>query len=136
MIFIKNRTIIGIIFVFLAISICFFISPIINKAASAKVDVVCVTKDVPQGRIIKEDDIKIVTVGAYNLSPKAVKEKELVIGKYAAVDLKEDAILLNTKITEDANGADDVFKSLDGTKLAMSISIIPISNKSVDKKSA
>jgi len=119
----KNRTIIGIACMLLAIAVCFGVAPLVNRAASAKMDVVCVAGDVPQGRVIKEDDIKIVTVGAHNLSPKAIKDKETVVGQYAACDLKEDEILLNTKITRDANGAEDVFKSLDGSRQAMSITI-------------
>ena len=119
----KNRTIIGIVCMLLAVAVAFGVAPLINKAAAQKVDVVCAAADVPQGRVLTEDDIKIVTVGAYNLSEKAIKDKEQVLGKYAACDLKEDAILLDTKITDQANGAEDIFKSLDGTKQAMSITI-------------
>jgi pilus assembly protein CpaB len=119
----KNRTIIGIVCMILAIAICFGVAPLLNRSASAKVDVVCAAADIPQGRIITEDDIKIESKGAYNLSPKAIRDKDQVIGRYAACDLKEDAMLLVTNINNEANGAEDIFKSLDGAKQAISITL-------------
>jgi pilus assembly protein CpaB len=107
----------------LAVAVAFGAAPLINKAADQKVDVVCIAADIPQGRVITEDNLKIVTVGAYNLSSKAIKDKAHAIGRFAATDLKEDAILLDTKITEDANGAEDIFRTLDGTKQAISITL-------------
>ena len=119
----KNRTIIGIVCMILAIAVCFGVAPLINRAASATVDVVCAAADIPHGKQITADDVKIETVGAYNLSPKAIKDKNQIVGKYAACDLKADVILLDTNINTEATGADDVFKSLDGSKQAISISI-------------
>jgi pilus assembly protein CpaB len=119
----KNRTIIGIVCMLLAVAVAFGIAPLLNRAASAKVDVVCAAADITQGRLITEADIKIVTVGAHNLTARAIRDKEIVIGRYAACDIKAEAILLDTKITDDANGAEDIFRSLDGTKQAICITL-------------
>ena len=119
----KNRTIIGIICMLLAIGVAFGVAPLLNRAASQKVDVVKMAVDLPQGKMITENDVKIVTVGAYNLSPKAIRDKSHVIGWYAATDLKEDAILLDSKITDEINSANDVFRTLDGSQKAISITL-------------
>lgn len=119
----KNRTILGIVCMLLAVAVCFGIAPLVNRAASAKVDVVCVAVDVPHGKVISGDDVKIVTIGAHNLSPKVIRDKGAVIGKYAACDLKADMMLLDTHTTHESNDAADIFKSLDGSKQAISISI-------------
>jgi len=107
----------------LAVAVCFGAAPLINRVSEQKVEVVKMAADVPQGRIITENDIKIVEVGAHNLSPKAIKDISHVIGMYAAADLKTDSILLTTKITDEANGAEDVFRALDGSQKAISITI-------------
>lgn len=119
----KNRTIIGIACMLLAVAVCFGVAPLVNRAASQKIDIVCAAADIPHGRMITENDIKIVTVGAHNLSPKAVREPAQIIGSYAACDIKEDTILLDTQITDNSIGAEDVFRTLDGSKQAISISI-------------
>ena len=119
----KNRTIIGIVCMLLAIAVCFGVAPIINRGLSAKTDVVIMLADVPQGRQISEEDIKIEMVGAYGLSPKTITNTELVIGKFAATDLKTDEMLIDSKITDNAEGAEDVFRALDGSKQAISITI-------------
>ena len=119
----KNRTIIGIVCMLLAVAVAFGIAPLLNRAASARVDVVCAAVDITHGRLITEADIKIVSVGAHNLTARAIRDKEIVIGRYAACDIKADAILLDSKITDDANGAEDIFRALDGSKQAISITL-------------
>ena len=119
----KNRTIIGIVCMLLAVGVCFGVAPLINRGLSAKIDVVIMAADVGQGRVITEEDVKIETVGAYGLSPKVITDKSLVIGKFAAADLKADEMLIDSKITDTADGAEDVFRALDGSKQAISITI-------------
>jgi len=119
----KSRTAIGVVCMLLAIAVCFGVAPLVNKGLAQKADVVCVAADLNQGRLITEEDVKIVTVGAYNLSPKVIKDKSQVVGRFAASDLKEDEMLMESKVTGDADGAENVFKALDGSKQALSITI-------------
>ena len=46
-----------------------------------------------------------------------------VIGKYASSTLYAGDILTKAKLTKDANSADDVFATLDGSKVAVSVTI-------------
>ena len=101
----------------------FAVTPLVNRAASSKTDIVRVAKDIHQGKRIAEDDIQTVSVGAHNLPENVIKDPAEVIGQYAATDLKTDDYLLPGKLSANADSADDVFKALDGERQAMSISI-------------
>ena len=48
----KNRTIIGVICIILSVTVMFGISPVINKMASKKIEVIQVSKKVEQGEKI------------------------------------------------------------------------------------
>ena len=50
----KNRTIIGIVCIVLALILTFAIAPLVNKMAESKVDIVRMTSDVVQGHQISE----------------------------------------------------------------------------------
>lgn len=119
----RNRTILGILCMIFAVLIMFGISPIINKLSVAKIDIVRVKIDVPKGHQITDKDIETVTVGGFNLPKDVIKDKKAVIGKYATCDLKVEDYILLAKIKETADNSDDVFRSLDGNEVAMSIAI-------------
>jgi pilus assembly protein CpaB len=119
----KNRTIIGIFCIILAVTVMFGISPIINKAASGKADIVRVKTDIPKGKQITAEDIENVTVGAFNLPLTVIKDKRKVIGKYTLCELKKDDTILTTKISDTADKADDIFRTLNGNEQVISITI-------------
>lgn len=121
----KNRTVIGVVCAVLAAVLMFAVSPLINKAAAGKVEIVRLVKDIPQGRMVTEQDIVTVTVGGYNLPQSIVKDKTTVIGKYAACDLKKDDYLFPSKLSDTVDNAEDVFRTLNGSEQAISI---PIAN--------
>ena len=73
--------------------------------------------------MISDTDIEVVTVGSYNLPNDVITKKEDVLGKFAAVDLKKGDYLLPSKVTSVSDSADDVFRTLDGTKQAISVTI-------------
>ena len=123
-----NRTILGLFCVLLAIGVAFGAAPIINKTAAAKTDIVRVTRNISQGSKITDDDVQIVNVGAHGLPESVIKNTDAVIGKYAAVDLRTDDYLLPSKLGDTADSADYVFKTLDGSRQAMSISIGSFAN--------
>ena len=52
-----------------------------------------------------------------------LRDKNAVIGKYAAVDLKKDDYLLPVKLSDKADSANDVFRSLNGAEVAISVAI-------------
>ena len=119
----KNRTIIGIVCIVLALVVTFAVAPLVNKLSDSRTDIVRLKTDIAQGHMIQESDIEIVTVGSTGLPTNIITKKEAVVGKFAACDLKANTDLLQSMISDKSDSADDVFHTLDGTKQAISITI-------------
>lgn len=119
----KNRTIIGIVCIVLALVVTFAVAPLVNKLSDSRTDIVRLKNDIVQGHMIQEGDIEVVTVGSTGLPTNIITKKEAVVGKFAACDLKANTDLLQSMISDKSDSADDVFHTLDGTKQAISITI-------------
>ena len=119
----KNRTILGVLCIVLAVALVFGITPLVSRLGAKKIEVVCAAADIPQGRIITEADLKLVTVGGYGLPDKIIRTKAEIVGKYAACDLMADGLLMDTQVSATGGGTEDVLRSLNGAKQAMSITI-------------
>ena len=119
----KNRTIIGIVCIVLALIVTFAVAPMVNKISDSRTDIVRMKKDVDQGHLISDDDIEIVTVGSHGLAIDTITKKEDVIGKFAACDLKVGDSLFPSKLSLTSDSADDMFHTLNGEKQAISITI-------------
>ena len=119
----KNRTIIGIVCIVLALVVTFAVAPLVNKLSDSRTDIVRLKNDIVQGHMIQESDIEVVTVGSTGLPTNIITKKEAVVGKFAACDLKANTDLLQSMISDKSDSADDVFRALDGKKQAISITI-------------
>lgn len=119
----KNRTIIGIVCIVLALVVTFAVAPLVNKLSDSRTDIVRLKSDIVQGHMIQESDIEVVTVGSTGLPANVITKKEAVVGKFAACDLKANTDLLQSMLSDKSDSADDVFHTLDGTKQAISITI-------------
>ncbi len=119
----KNRTIIGIICIVLALVVTFAVAPLVNRMAESRVNIVRMTKDVVRGHQISENDVEVVKVGGYNLPADIILKKENVVGRFATTDLKTGDYLLPSKLTNTSDKANDVFRTLNGDKQAISITI-------------
>lgn len=119
----KNRTVLGLICILVALIITFAVAPLVNRVADKRIDIVRMKNDVSQGYKISEEDIELVSVGAYNLPSDVITQSSDVIGKYASCDLMSGDWLTPSKLSEASDSADDIFRTLDGTKQAISITI-------------
>ena len=119
----KNRTVIGIICMVLAVAITFCVAPIVNKLASDTTTVIRLSAEAKQGTQITEAQIETVEVKTDTIPISVIVEKSAVVGKYAASNLYSGDYFTKDKLTGDANTADDVFASLDGNKVAVSVTI-------------
>lgn len=106
-----------------ALVLSFAVAPLVNRFSDSRFEIVCVKRDVTKGHQITEDDIQEVTVGGYGLPTGVIKDRAAVIGKYAACDMVSDDFILPSKLTDNADSADDIFMNLDGSQVAMSITI-------------
>ena len=119
----KNRTVIGLICIFLSLIICFGLTPLFNSELRAQTEIVRATTTVKKGEVITADKLEMVKVGAFNLPDNVVKSKENVVGKYVNVDLQKGDYIFSSKLSEKSLTEFEYLNDLDGTKLAMSITI-------------
>ena len=126
--FFKNRTVIGVICIMLSLIISFGLTPLFNKSVSQKTEIVRVVKEIKSGDEITNDMVQIVEVGGYNLPDNIIKNKETVIGKYAAADLGIGDYILNTKLSDIPAAENAYLYNLVGSKQAISITIKTFAN--------
>ncbi len=119
----KNRTIIGIICMVLAVVITFLVAPLVNNITSDTTTIIRLAKDVKHGVQISESDIEEVKVKSDTIPDGVINSKKTIVGKYAASNLYKGDYFTKPKISGEANTADDVFASLDGKKMAVSVTI-------------
>lgn len=119
----KNRTVIGIVCIILAVAVTFVVSPLVNKISDQKTEVIRFTTDVGHGVKITDEHIELVEISNSALPDKTIKSKDAVVGKYATADLFKGDIATESKVTDNANTANDIMASLKGDKIAMSITI-------------
>ena len=124
----KNRTIIGIISVILAVTVMFGISPIINKMASGRMQVVQVTKKIEQGQVITAEDITKVEIGSYGVKDGVIKDEKQIVGKFATSDIYPNINIYSEILSDTADSANDIFKTLNGTQQAISVTISSFAN--------
>ena len=121
--FLKNRTVIGVICIVLALIICFAVTPLFNQELAQKTEIVRVTKDIRLGDEITADMVKTVEVGGYNLPDTVVRNLDTVVGKYASAALAAGDYIIASKVADEPAAENAYLYSLDGTKQAISISV-------------
>ena len=119
----KNRTVIGIICIVVAVIITFVIAPLINNVTSGAVSTVRLNQDVKQGSVITETMLEEIEINKDALSKDSISEKSHIVGKFAASNLYSGDYITKSKLTDDGNTADDVFSSLDGSNVAISVTV-------------
>ena len=63
----RNRTVVGVLCILLALLICFGVTPLFSRSASEKAEIVRVTADIKEGDEITAEMVQTVEVGAYSL---------------------------------------------------------------------
>ena len=119
----KNRTIIGIVCMILAVAMTFAVAPLVNRLTSDTTTVVRLKQEVGRGAKITAEQVETVKVKTDTMPQGVYVNTADVIGKYASSTLYAGDILTKAKLTKDANSADDVFASLNGSKVAVSVTI-------------
>ena len=126
--FLKNRTVIGVICILLALIICFAVTPLFNKTISEKMEIVRVVKPVKIGEEITADKVSVVEVGGYNLPEDVVRNLDTAIGKFASADLAVGDYIISSKIAEEPAAENAYLYNLTGKKQAISVSLKAFAN--------
>ena len=121
--FLKNRTVLGIICIALALIICFAITPLFNASKSSTMKIVRVKSVLKIGQEITSKDIEVVEVGAYNMPSEVVQKSEDVVGKYASAEMIKGEYVLAAKISDSPASENAYLYNLTGEKRAISITI-------------
>ena len=119
----RNRTVIGVLCILLALIICFGVTPLFSRSASEKTEIVRVTKDIKEGDEIIAEMVQTVEVGAYNLPQNLMTDKKEVVGKYATADLAAGDYILSSKLSAVPAAENAYLYNLDGKKQAISVTI-------------
>ena len=119
----RNRTVIGVLCILLALIICFGVTPLFSRSASEKTEIVRVTKDIKEGDEITAEMVQTVEVGAYNLPQNLMTDKKEVVGKYATADLAAGDYILSSKLSAVPAAENAYPYNLDGKKQAISVTI-------------
>lgn len=119
----RNRTVIGVLCILLALIICFGVTPLFSRSASEKTEIVRVTKDIKEGDEITAEMVLTVEVGAYNLPQNLMTDKKEVVGKYATADLAAGDYILSSKLSAVPAAENAYLYNLDGKKQAISVTI-------------
>jgi len=115
--------VLGLICIVLSLVICFGLTPLFNGAVQAQTDIVRVTKDIKKGDLITPDMVTVVKAGGYNLPADVLKQKDNAVGKYAKTDLYVGDYILQGKLSNQPLAEFEYLTELDGSRLAMSVTI-------------
>lgn len=121
--FLKNRTVLGVICIALALIICFAITPLFNASKSSTMKIIRIKNDVKIGQEITSKDIEVVEVGAYNMPSEVMQKSEDVVGKYASAEMIKGEYVLAAKISDSPASENAYLYNLTGEKRAISITI-------------
>ena len=124
----KNRTVLGITCIVLALIMCFVVSPLIIRTSNKTMDVVRVTADIKSGDEITKEMVTEVKMTSINQPENVIEDAKSVIGKYATMDMTKGDYVLKNKIADTPYVENTYLAGLDGTNRAMSVTIKSFAN--------
>lgn len=119
----RNRTTLGILCILASLTLCFGITPLINRGFSAKIKIVRMKTDAKAGEVLSSSMLEEVEVGKYNLPDDVILNLDDANGKYLTADVLAGDYLLSGKVTDEPERENEYLYGLDGNKQAMSVTI-------------
>lgn len=96
----KNRFVVGVICLSLAVIIGFVLVPFVNNLTKNTVEVVRAKTDITMGTQLTEDMLEMVEVGKINLPHDTATDIKQVVNMFAEVDLRTGDIILTSKVKD------------------------------------
>lgn len=119
----KNRTIIGLLCIILALIICFGLAPLVAGSTAKQIQISRVSKEIPKNTKITSEMLENVKVGAYNLPDNVIRNRNDIVGQYSKIEMLPGDYVLSSKLSPTPLGTDEYLTRLDGKKQAISITI-------------
>lgn len=119
----RNKTLLGILCIAVALVICFVVTPFVNRGLSSKTAIVRMKSNAIAGEQITKDMIEVVQVGKYNLPANVCKSEADVVGKYLNAEVYQGDYILSTKLSDEPALENAYLYNLDGSKQAISVTI-------------
>ena len=119
----KKRTLLGVFCVVLALVVAFVLAPMLYQRQTEMVSVVQMAGNVSQGTVLAEENLELVEIPAANVPQGALTEKGHAVGQFTTAGLFAGDVVTSAKVTQESMQADDVLATLDGSKVAVSITI-------------
>ncbi len=120
---VKSHIFIGILSVAVGLLISFVLTPIYSSALEKKGEVVKVKKPIKAGALIKSEDIESVQIGIFNISNKIIRNKDLVIGKYARTSLYPEMYIIKELLSDTPVEQDLYLNDIPDNKYAISVTV-------------
>ena len=96
----QNKIIVGVMCIIIAAILAFFFLPSINKSKSNTEKIFVLKNGISEGTKIEESMLTQKEVGSYGLPKNIVKDKEKIVGKYAACSIFADDFILTSKLSK------------------------------------
>lgn len=119
--FLKNRTVLGIACIVISILICFGLFPsMVNKINERETYIVA--KDyIPKGTLIKDDMLKRIEIGSYNMPNNIIDKENLIVGKYTTADIYKGEFFVSEKLSPIKDKNNQYLYDIPSDKLAISV---------------
>lgn len=124
----KNRTLIGIILIVIAIALCFGITPLFSAILEQKTTVIRLKEDIPQGAQVQPSMLEAVEVGTLNLPADMLTDPELIIGKYTVAAMFTGDTFSPSKLSDTIDSSDTLLRQLNLNETAMSVTVRSFAN--------
>ncbi|MDF2567827.1 MAG: cpaB, partial [Oscillospiraceae bacterium] len=116
--------------------ISMFLYNIAVKSEAEKVQIIKVSKTIQKGQQISKDMVKTEEVALYGLEKNTLKNPDEAIGKYALADFSPGDVILSEKVAQELPSVNEKLLTLDGKKVAISVSIKSFAKGLSDKLQA
>lgn len=126
--FFKNRTVLGITCIVLALVVAFGIAPLVNRSGLKNIKIVRANTEIKSGNEITKDMVQEVDVSSSNQPSSIIGNKDEVVGKFATMDMIKGDYVLKDKIADSPYIENTYLSGLNGTNRAISVSIKAFAN--------
>ena len=121
----KNKTLICIICILLALILNFGVGPMITNQATKQIQIIRVAqgKEIPPNTKITDNMLETFNVSQKDIPTGAVQNQSDIVNKYSTVKMVAGDWIFSSKLSMTPLGADEYLSKLDGKKVAISVSI-------------